>query len=117
MLVRKEEALWSGCFCLSFPGVAVVQHEWRMLSSRDCFFGVSGTCWTLGSRVWGVFVCEWSLLGSGKQGFWYKWKMLGSRDWVFSVIRECWALENRFFWCEKTLLDSRDCAFDVSRGC
>lgn len=68
MLGRREEALWYGFLCLCFPGVAVVQREWRMLSCRDGFFGVSGTCWTLGSRVWGFFVCEWSLLASGISG-------------------------------------------------
>lgn len=89
MLARREEAPWCGCLCLCFPGVALVQCEWRMLSSRDGFVSVSGTCWALGSRVWGFSVCEWSLLGSGEQGFWCKWRMLGSGDWVFSVIREC----------------------------
>lgn len=93
--------------CLCFPGVAVVQREWRMLSSRDGGFGVSGTCWTLGSRVWGLSVCEWSLLGSGEQGFWCRWKMLGSRDWVLSVIRGYWALVfffgvNRLCWTPGT---------------
>lgn len=71
MLGRREEALWCGFLCLCFPGVAVVQCEWRMLSCRGGFlvsvehaglwgaeFGdflcVSGTCWRLGSRVFGI---------------------------------------------------------------
>lgn len=72
-------------------------------------FGVSGTCWTLGSRVWG-FLCvngaSWDLR-SRVWGFSVsEWSLLGSGEQVFGVSVRFWAPRMLGFQCDHRMLGS-----------